>query len=102
MVVDVQSIEPEIRRILSEHADALRGYRVYLFGSRSRGTERAHSDFDVGVWGAHPMNLETFFKIGDAFETLPTLYRIDWVDLNRAGSRLRQNALNEGQLLYEG
>jgi len=33
-------------------------------------------------------------------ESLPTLYRIDWVDLNRAGGKLRDNALKHAVVLY--
>ena len=57
--------------------DDLRGYRVVLFGSRTAGTSRDRSDFDVGVMGDTPLPLATFYKMEDLFDEIPTLYRID-------------------------
>lgn len=80
---------------------ALRGYKVYLFGSRASGNARERSDFDVGVLGDRPLPLKTFYEIEDIFEELPTLYRIDWVDLNRASPEFRDRALRRAGVLYE-
>ncbi|MHB8742017.1 MAG: nucleotidyltransferase domain-containing protein [Sulfuricaulis sp.] len=90
-----------IQRELRRMAPALRGYRIYLFGSRASGTARERSDFDVGVLGEQPLPLKTFYKIEDIFDDLPTLYRIDWVDLNRASPEFRDRALRRTVILYE-
>ncbi len=44
--------------------------------------------------------LKRFYEIQGALEDLPTLYRIDWVDLNRASERFRETALSKGKVLY--
>jgi predicted nucleotidyltransferase len=97
-----QSLESDIRRTFQNMGAVLRGYKIFLFGSRARGNALPASDFDVGVLGEQPLDLETFYEIADALDALPTLHRIDWVDLNRTSDKLRQQALNDGKVLYEG
>jgi len=89
-----------IKQGLSRYSGELAGYKVVLFGSRARRSHREKSDFDIGIYGAKPVSLKTFYAIGDFLESLPTLYRIDWVDLNRAGGPLRKNALGNALVLY--
>jgi predicted nucleotidyltransferase len=95
----------EIRHLIVEalrrSADRLRGRKVVLFGSRARGKSRPRSDFDIGVIGDAPMPLRDFYAIEDLLDELPTLYRIDWVDLARVGERFRSNALRDAEVLYE-
>lgn len=95
-------LESRIAGIFDLRRDRLAGYQVWLFGSRGRGTPRSNSDYDIGILGEQPLDLPTYFEIQDAIEALPTLHAIDWVDLYRANKGLRQNALKEGKLLYEG
>ena len=78
----------------------MRGYQVFLFGSRTSGTARDRSDFDVGVLGDTPLPLATFYKMEDLFEEIPTLYRIDWVDLNRVSPEFRREALKQTEVLW--
>ena len=89
-----------IREGLLRYADDLSGYKVILFGSRARRNHRERSDFDIGVIGDEPLSLKTYYRISDFLESLPTLYRIDWVDLNRAVDKLRENALKNAVVLY--
>ena len=99
--MNAEEVESEIRRILAREAGALSGHRVLLFGSRATGTARPESDFDLGVLGDQPLNLGAFDHIAEKLEEIPTLYRFDWIDLNRADSRLRQSAESHGRVLYE-
>jgi predicted nucleotidyltransferase len=77
-----------------------KGHQVFLIGSRANGRARPRSDFDLGVIGPEALPLKTFHEIEDALENLPTLYRIDWVDLNGVSDRFRRMALSEGKVLY--
>jgi predicted nucleotidyltransferase len=92
-------IKEEIRNICALMEADLRGYRVVLFGSRTAGGARDRSDFDVGVVGDTPLPLATFYKMEDLFEEIPTLYRIDWVDLNRVSPEFRREALKQTEVL---
>lgn len=90
-----------IRSGLDQFAVDLAGYKVVLFGSRARGSSRDRSDFDVGIVGDRPVPFATFARVGDWLDSLPTLYRIDWVDLNRAAAAIRENALRHAVVLHE-
>ena len=92
-------IKEEIRKVCARMEPDLRGYRVVLFGSRASGIARDRSDFDVGVLGDTPLPLATFYKLEDLFEKIPTLYRIDWVDLNRVSPEFRREALKQVEVL---
>ena len=85
---------------LERYSVELKGYRIVLFGSRVRGDQRERSDFDLGILGGTPIALSTFYQISDFFDQLPTLYRIDWVDLNRASDSFRSNVLKEAKVIY--
>ena len=85
---------------MARYANELSGHKVILFGSRSRRSHRDLSDFDIGVIGERPLFAKDFYRISDFLESLPTLHRIDWVDLNRASDRLRENALKNAVVLY--
>lgn len=90
----------EIRRACASMADELRGRRVVLFGSRASGDARERSDFDVGVLGDRPLPLKAFYRLEDLFDEIHTLYRIDWVDLNRVSSEFHREALKKTKVLY--
>ena len=97
-----ETIKEEIRRQLRSMADDLKGYRVVLFGSRAAGGARPRSDFDVGVLGERPLPVAVFFRVEDRFNSLETLQRIDWVDLNQVDPSFRENALKHVEVLYAG
>ncbi len=81
--------------------DLLQGHKVFLYGSRVQGSARPRSDFDVGIWGKEPLSLKAFYQLEDMMEELPTLYKIDLVDLNRTGEKFQQEALKHVETLYE-
>ena len=89
-----------IKTGLAGFSGELKEYRVYLFGSRANGTARERSDFDLGIYGDTPVSLKTYYQLADFLESLPTLYRIDWVDLNRVTDAFRDNALQNAKVIY--
>jgi len=96
--------ETEIKRLIADvmrrNAERLRGHRVFLFGSRVTGDARPHSDFDIGVVGDTPLPLNDFYAIEDQLDDLPTLYKIDWVDFNRASPRFSERAARQIEVLH--
>jgi predicted nucleotidyltransferase len=94
-----ERIKEEIRKVCARMKADLCGYQVVLFGSRRAGVARDRSDFDVGVLGDTPLPLTIFYKMEDLFEQIPTLYRIDWVDLNRVSPEFRREALKQAEVL---
>lgn len=93
-------IMEEIRKACARMAADLEGYRVVLFGSRAAGDARDRSDLDVGVLGDAPLPLKTFYEMEDLFDRIETLYRIDWVDLNRVSPEFRREAMKKTETLY--
>ena len=96
-----EQVKLMISDVMRRFAPQLRRHRVVLFGSRAAGKARQRSDFDVGVIGDEPLPIKVFYEIDDMLENLPTLYRIDWVDLNRAASSLRERALAKTEVIFE-
>lgn len=96
------AIKQEIRKRLERLGDELKGYKIFLFGSRAAGYAHERSGFDIGIIGNTPAPLSTFYRIEDLLESIDTLYTIDWVDLNRAAPPFRREALKTAELLYEG
>lgn len=45
------TIKDLIRQEIMKVAPELRGYRIFLFGSRATGNARERSDFDIGILG---------------------------------------------------
>lgn len=88
-------------QIMRANTNRLGGRQVVLFGSRAQGKAKSRSDFDLGVVGDTPLPLVDFFAIEDMLDELPTLYRIDWVDLARVSERFRSQALQKMEVIYE-
>ena len=71
--------------------------QVSLFGSRAKGTCLDTSDFDIGVSGA--VDVE---GLREELEELPTLYKIDLVDLDTCKNELLLEDVREyGCKIYE-
>jgi len=96
--------ETEIKMLIADvmrrNAKRLHGHRVFLFGSRATGDARSHSDFDIGVAGDTPLPLNDFYAIEDELDDLPTLYKIDWVDFNRASTRFNERAMQQVEVIH--
>ncbi len=96
-----QEIRAMLIQIMRANTNRLGGRQVVLFGSRAQGKAKSRSDFDLGVVGDTPLPLVDFFAIEDMLDELPTLYRIDWVDLARVSERFRSQALQKVEVIYE-
>jgi len=76
----------EARKILPE------GYGLYLFGSRVA-VGAAHSDYDLGVDGPAPLPAGVMTRLEEMGDALPTLAKLDWVDLRRVQAGFREACL---------
>lgn len=75
--------------------------KIYLFGSRAKGTQNDKSDYDFafdwdqaagGSWGEFAERLR---------EESPVLNALDIILLDRAGAELRNRILTEGVVIYD-
>lgn len=72
------------------------GVKIYLFGSRARGTNRPTSDIDIALDLGRKL---TFLEIEGACNVLDTLYipqKIDIVDMQTIPASLKNIILKEG------
>ena len=68
-------------------------HEVYLFGSCAEGRAVERSDLDFGIDGPSPLPIETMITIRALVEGVPTLRKIDVVDLQKVGKEFRERAL---------
>ena len=75
--------------------------RVYLYGSRAKGTETDRSDIDLALW-APEMSRAAFARLQYAvtFE-LPTLIPAEIARLDGAAADFRDRVMTRGVLLYD-
>jgi len=92
-------VERAIAATLQGFEAELCGSKVVLFGSRAQGVSHKRSDFDVGILGQKPVKRTLFFEIKEQLEKLPTLYKIDLVDLMDTDPDFRAIALQKTKTL---
>ncbi len=101
----VESREMEVRALIVQTirgmAAQLKGSRVFFFGSRVAKNARTKSDFDIGILGKKELSVSLFYKLENALEDLPTLYKIELVDFARVSDRFKQEALRHTEIIYE-
>jgi len=74
-------------------------FRVVLFGSWARGDAQETSDIDIGLMGPEAVDDMLLWRIKQEIMGIPTLRRIDVVDLNQADENFRREVLSYAQPL---
>lgn len=74
-------------------------YRVVLFGSWARGDALETSDIDIGIFGREKVLWGVMVKIMEEIENIPTLRKVDVVDLNSVSGDFRNNVLEYAKTL---
>lgn len=72
-----------------------KSHRAFLFGSRATGTNRRHSDYDIGVSGPRPLSPREWGALHDAFEEAPIIHEVDVVDMYDANKEFKEEALKD-------
>jgi predicted nucleotidyltransferase len=88
----------DVERIIKQVADVVKSqvsgdYRLFLFGSRAVESPDHRADIDIGILADRPLSARQMVTIKEKIEELPTLLKIDFVDLTAAGERFRSIAL---------
>ena len=90
MTVDTREIDI-IKDIAKRYTPAT--HRAFLFGSRASGTNRPHSDYDLGLIGPRPLSPREWGDLHDAFEEAPIIHAVDVVDFYPASEDFKREAL---------
>ena len=73
--------------------------KVLLFGSWAKDTAAPTSDIDIGILGPSPIDEMLLLRIKGEIRAIPTLGRIDIVDLNRSDESFREEVLSYAKVL---
>ena len=68
-------------------------HKAFIFGSRASGTNRPHSDYDLGVSGPRPLSPYEWGELHDALEEAPIVHAVDVVDFYPASQSFKEEAL---------
>lgn len=97
--------EKEIRPILDRVTEIVRrhlpekSFRILLFGSWATLQYVPTSDIDVGILGDGPVDDLTMAQIREEVDRLPTLRKVDVVDLWTVEDRFRKNVVKQAEML---
>ena len=89
--MDVSNIIDEVQKIIESELSG--DFEVFLFGSQAKGTAMATSDIDIGILGKTEVPFDKMVRILTAVEAIPTLRKIDVVDLNSVDEHFKTSAL---------
>lgn len=88
LVTDVRA--EEVIREVAALCKNFQAEKVILYGSRAKGTARVRSDIDIAVAGVADFDL-----LMEKVEELPTLYRVDLLNLDTCSNPLLLEDIKE-------
>lgn len=96
--MDKEEVIREILDIIHRHLP--RGeFKVMLFGSWAKDTAEPTSDIDIGILGPKAIDSFLLLRLKEEIKGIPTLRRIDVVDLNEADEAFRNEVLSYARVL---
>ena len=76
-------------------------YRIFYFGSRTKGKATVRSDFDVGIDAGQEIPLELMAKIKDKLDDIAILQKVDLVDFACVSQAFSRQARKTAKIIYE-
>ncbi len=70
--------------------------KIYLFGSRARGTASKWSDIDIAIDAGMPLALTAIDEIMSIFQATNIPYKIEVVDMHRINNDMKASIQKEG------
>jgi len=98
---DIQTVkDKEIQHILDMIVSEIRKYvpkeySILLFGSWAQADASPNSDIDIAIHGPQRIDSIVMARIRQNIEELPTLRKIDVVDVHTSDEQFRKNILRE-------
>ena len=95
-----EKVESIVLKIQSIVADQVKGdYKLFLFGSRANGKSTERSDIDVAILAKLKIDSSTLSSIREEVENIPTLLKIDLIDLSTVDYDFRNHVFERGNRL---
>ena len=95
--METEQIIQEARRLIKGELDEK--HQAFLFGSWAKGTATSKSDVDIAIDGEQSLSDEQLSALRRLLETIPTLRKIDLIDLRRVDAEFRQDVLEHAKPL---
>lgn len=96
---EVQPLVDEVVRVVCDHVQG-EHVRLYLFGSWAQGRALPVSDLDIALDTGMPIDPATIQQITESLDELPTLRKIDLVDLQAVDQEFRMRVMRDGELIH--
>jgi len=74
--------------------------KIYLFGSRARGTNSPRADIDIALDGGKRLPIEDVDEIKSMFKESNIMYQIDVVDFYQV-SELMRNEISKERVMWK-
>ena len=94
-------LEPLITYLLTRAERTIRPEKVWLFGSRARGTHQSYADVDLAFLPAPESDAHWAEFVAEVEEDAPTLLELDLVNVRTCQTALRKEILRHGRLIYD-
>jgi uncharacterized protein len=92
-------LRERLRRVAANYRR--HGMEIFLFGSFARGDNRPNSDLDLGVEWTVKRSGALMVQLREEIDNLPTVRKIDLVDMAEASPELRRLALADRRPITE-
>lgn len=92
--------EEIIKSVVNVLAETLKSPKIIMFGSRAKGDNGRHSDFDFAVSGKRPP-IDVERQIKEKIEKASGLYGIDIVYLDSVDKDFKEIILRTGKVVYD-
>ena len=70
--------------------------KIYLFGSRAKGTAHRLSDVDIGLLASKPLPISFIANLKEKIEESTIPYSVDIIDLSTVDEAFQKKVLAEG------
>lgn len=95
--MEIEAILKEATQIIQRHVPA--HTQILLFGSWAKGEASLNSDLDIGILAEKTVSFEVMMRIRNEIEAVPTLRKIDVVDLRAVDDSFRNSAMAHHRIL---
>jgi uncharacterized protein len=83
------------QKIISVISALIPGVKIYLFGSRARGTNAEWADIDLALDAGKPLPPRDVDEVKSMFGESNIMYKIDVVDFNQINDVMKKQILSE-------